>query len=71
MINGNKLMIEINLHCDGKWTLVYMGKNICLEKIGAPDNFQLNKKSIHSILEIVRQLRYCNGVKEAKCNEHD
>ena len=62
VVNGNKVMIELILNCDGKWSFTCAGKNIDLVKIGLPEKFQINKKSVDSLIEIVRQIRYCKGV---------
>jgi hypothetical protein len=47
IINGNKVMAEVILHCEGKWALMFMGKVIALDKVGVHDNFQFNRKSLH------------------------
>jgi hypothetical protein len=39
-----------------------VGKNTDLVKIDLPENFQINRKSVDSLIEIVRQIRYCKGV---------
>jgi hypothetical protein len=39
IINGNKVMAEVILHCEGKWALMFMGKVIALDKVGVHDNF--------------------------------
>jgi hypothetical protein len=45
-----------------KWSFTCAGKNIELVKIGLPEKFQINEKSVDSLIEIVRQIRYCKGV---------
>jgi hypothetical protein len=54
--------VKTILNCDGKWSFTCARKNIDLVKIGLPEHFQINKKSVDSLIETVRQIRYCKGV---------
>ena len=71
IINGNKVMAEVILHCEGKWALMFMGKVIALDKVGVHDNFQFNRKSLHVLFETIRHLRYCTGVEQVNSDEEN
>ncbi|CAC5412159.1 unnamed protein product [Mytilus coruscus] len=62
IINGSKIMIEIQLETDGSISLLVMGKKIELEKIGIQEKFSMTVSSIESLFKIIKQLSYCSGV---------
>jgi hypothetical protein len=64
-------MAEVTLHCEEKWTLMFMGKVIALDKVGVHDNFQFNRKSLHVLFETIRHLRYCTGVHQVNSDEEN
>ncbi|CAG2206495.1 unnamed protein product [Mytilus edulis] len=59
IINGLKVLTEAQLKLDQTWTLMVMGKKIDPVSLGVDKTFNLP-----SCFEIIRQLRYCNGVEE-------
>ena len=62
IINGSKIMIEIQLESDGGISLLVMGKKIGLEKIGLQEKFSMTINSVESLFKLIKQLRYCSGV---------
>lgn len=57
IINGQKVLCEIKLNSDQTWNFFIMGRVIYPENVSIDDKY-----STHSVFEIVRQFRYCEGI---------
>jgi hypothetical protein len=68
IVNGNKLMLEINLQADGYFSLFFIVKKLCLHKTGLQNNYSLSTQSIASLFKILGQLRYCQGLSSVDKN---
>ena len=54
IINGSKIMIEIQLEADGGISLLVMGKKIELEKIGLQEKFSMTINSVESLFKVIK-----------------
>lgn len=62
-MNGSKVMIELELKLNGDIKLIFMRKEIDLEKIGIQKQIQFTTNGIESLFNIISELSYCVGVK--------
>jgi len=63
IVNGSKVMIELELKLNGDIKLIFMRKEIDLEKIGIQKQIQFTTNGIESLFNIISELSYCVGVK--------
>lgn len=67
IVNGNKVLIEIELKVTGELSVSIMGTILDLENIGVKRHLKsITTDSIKTIFEFVNNFRFCNGVKNVE-----